>query len=187
MRRRPVVHERHGDAARDVQRQRRVRGRDDGVPARHPCNTAGTDCAICPTGQTSCPTGCKDLTRDVMNCSQCGNACPTPQPAGTGIAVCSSSTCNISCNAGYLECSPASLAMCQQGAWDFEDMTLGGFRITNSPSAAVKLGITGRGPHTGKYTFGIQINATGAAGPGRASTRSGRRCARAGDSSRPST
>ena len=135
-------------------------------PAGTPCNTAGTDCATCPTGQTSCPTGCKDLTRDVMNCSQCGNACPTPQPPGTGIAFCSSSTCSISCNAGYLECSPASLAMCQQGAWDFEDMTPGGFRITNSPSAAVKVGYTGAVSHTGKYTFGIQIDATGSVGAG---------------------
>jgi hypothetical protein len=129
------------------------------------CNTAGTDCATCPTGQTSCPTGCKDLTRDVMNCSQCGNACPAPE-AGTGIAVCSSSTCNISCNPGYLECIPPSIAMCQQAGWDFEDMSLGGFRITNNPSAAVKVGYTGAVAHNGRYTFGIQISATGSLAAG---------------------
>ena len=128
------------------------------------CNTSGTDCATCPTGQTSCANGCKDLTRDVLNCGACGNPCPTPQP-GTGIAVCSSSTCSISCNAGYLECVPPNTGMCQQGAWDFEDMTLGGWRIVNSPSAAEKVGISGQvPPHSGKYTFGIQINATGFAG-----------------------
>jgi hypothetical protein len=55
--------------------------------------------------------------------------------------------------------------MCQQGAWDFEDMTVGGFRILNSPSAAEKVGITGQiPPHSGKYTFGIQIAASGFAG-----------------------
>src|SRR4030095_685388 len=44
------------------------------------CNAGGTDCATCPTGQTNCPTGCKDLTRDVMNCGQCGRVCPAPAP-----------------------------------------------------------------------------------------------------------
>jgi hypothetical protein len=115
----------------------------------------------------SCPTGCKNLTNDVLNCGQCGNACPAPQ-SGTGIPVCINSTCNISCNSGYLECVPlaSSLAMCQQATWDFEDMTPGGFRILNDPSAAEKVGYTGLVSHTGKYTFGIQINAIG--GPGTA-------------------
>ena len=54
--------------------------------------------------------------------------------------------------------------MCQQAGWDFEDMSLGGFRITNSPSAAVKVGYTGAVSHSGKYTFGIEISATGGAG-----------------------
>ena len=36
VRRGPVVRERHADAARDVQRERGVRRRHDGVPARHP-------------------------------------------------------------------------------------------------------------------------------------------------------
>ena len=57
--------------------------------------------------------------------------------------------------------------MCQQGAWDFEDATLGGFRILNSPSAAEKVGITSAVAHTGSYTFGVQISATGPAGPAR--------------------
>ena len=44
--------------------------------------------------------------------------------------------------------------MCQQGAWDFEDMTLGGFRILNDPSAAARVGLTGPAAHSGEYTFG---------------------------------
>jgi hypothetical protein len=137
-------------------------------PPGTPCNTAGTDCATCPTGQTSCPTGCKDLNRDVLNCRQCGNACPAPQP-GTGIPVCVNATCNISCNPGFLECYSASgqnIAMCQQAVWDFEDMTPGGFKIMNDPSAAEKVGYTGAVAHTGKYTFGIQMNAMGPIGSG---------------------
>ena len=133
------------------------------------CNTGGTDCATCPTGQTSCPTGCKDLTRDVLNCSQCGNACAAPQ-VGTGIAVCSGSTCGISCNSGYFECIPLSgqsIAMCQQSGWDFENMNPSGFKILNSPTAAVKVGYHGGVSHTGMYTLGIQISATGASGPAR--------------------
>ena len=106
---------RRADAARDVQRERDVRRRDDGVPGGTPCNTSGTDCATCPTGQTSCANGCKDLTRDVMNCRTCGNVCPAPQP-GTGIAVCISSTCSISCNTGYLECRPCRASRCASRA-----------------------------------------------------------------------
>ena len=57
--------------------------------------------------------------------------------------------------------------MCQQAGWDFEDMTPGGFKIINSPSAAVKVGYTGPVAHTGKYTFGIQIDAMGPRGRAR--------------------
>jgi len=137
-------------------------------PPGTPCNTAGTDCATCPTGQTSCPSGCKDLNRDVLNCRQCGNVCPAPQ-AGTGIPVCVNATCSISCNPGFLECYSAAgqnIAMCQQAVWDFEDMTPGGFKILNDPSAAEKVGYTGTVAHTGKYTFGIQMNAMGPIGSG---------------------
>jgi hypothetical protein len=126
------------------------------------CNTAGTDCATCSTGQTSCPTGCRDLTRDPLNCGQCGMVCPMPA-GGTGIAVCSNSQCGISCNPGYLACE-RGVPICQQTLWDFEDMTLGGFRVLTDPSAVEKLGISGQVAHTGKYTFGIQINATGGIG-----------------------
>jgi hypothetical protein len=123
------------------------------------CNTAGTDCANCPSGQTSCPAGCRDLTRDPGNCGQCGNACPNP-PVG-GIAVCASSTCGVQCNPGFLQCVPASLGLCQQTLWDFEDMTLGGYRVINSPSAAGKLGYTSLVQHSGKYALGAVIRATG--------------------------
>jgi hypothetical protein len=85
--------------------------------------------------------------------------------AGTGIALCGNGTCGISCNSGYLECvgTAQNVAICQQGVWDFEDMTTGGFRIVTDPSAAEKVGITSAVAHTGKYTFGIQINAFGSA------------------------
>jgi hypothetical protein len=124
------------------------------------CNTAGTDCANCPAGQTSCPAGCRDLTRDVTNCGQCGNACPEPDKTA-GIAVCVNSSCNINCNPGYLACLPVSLAMCQPTVWDFEDMTLEGFRVLNSPSCAGKLGYTSAVAHSGKYSLGAVIKASG--------------------------
>jgi hypothetical protein len=55
--------------------------------------------------------------------------------------------------------------MCQQGAWDFEDMDAGGFRILNPPSAAQQVAVTGQvPPHSGKYSLGIQIAATGTYG-----------------------
>jgi len=125
------------------------------------CNTAGTDCATCPTGQTSCPAGCRDLTSDPANCSSCGTVCPAPPVKDSGIPVCVNSTCGVKCNPGFLECSPASLAICQQATWDFEDMTLGGFRVLNSPSAAVKLGYTSQIVHSGKFALGAVIDATG--------------------------
>jgi hypothetical protein len=81
---------------------------------------------------------------------------------GTGIAVCANSACGISCNPGYLACD--RVPICQQALWDFEDMSLGGFRILTSPSAAEKVGYTGQVSHTGKYTFGVLINATGGIG-----------------------
>ena len=123
------------------------------------CNTAGTDCATCPSGQTSCPAGCKDLVNDPTNCGGCGTVCPSPA-AGTGIPVCINQSCNIKCNSGYMECAPASLATCQQVTWDFEDMTLEGFRVLNSPSAAGKLGYTSVVQHSGKYALGAIINAS---------------------------
>ena len=124
------------------------------------CNTAGTDCATCPTGQTSCPAGCRDLTSDPDNCSSCANACPVPAK-GSGIPVCVNSSCSVKCNPGFLECSPASLGMCQQTTWDFEDMTLDGFKVLNSPSAAGKLGYTSQVVNSGKFALGAVIRATG--------------------------
>jgi hypothetical protein len=123
------------------------------------CNTAGTDCANCPPGQTSCPAGCRDLTRDPGNCGQCAHACSDP-PVG-GIGICASSSCDVQCNPGYLQCYPASLALCQQTLWDFEDMSLAGYKVLNSPSAAGKLGYTSLVQHSGKYSLGAVIKATG--------------------------
>jgi len=124
------------------------------------CNTAGTDCATCPPGQSVCPAGCRDLTRDPMNCGACGTVCASPA-SGTGIATCVSSSCGIQCNPGYFECSPASLAICQQTVWDFEDASLEGFRVVTTPTAVAKLGITNDPVRSGKYAFGAVIKATG--------------------------
>jgi hypothetical protein len=124
------------------------------------CNAAGTDCATCPTGQTSCAAGCRDLARDVTNCGQCGLVCPSPA-SGTGIPVCINSTCNISCNPGYLECTPASIAICQNTVWDFETQTLEGFRVLNSPTAVSgKLVVTSAAVSSGKFALGVPIDAS---------------------------
>jgi hypothetical protein len=123
------------------------------------CNTAGTDCANCPPGQTSCPAGCRDLTRDPGNCGTCGNVCKDP-PVG-GIGICASSSCDVQCNPGFLECVPSSLALCQQTVWDFEDMSLSGFRVINSPSAAGRLITTSLAQQSGKYSLSAPIKATG--------------------------
>ena len=56
---------------------------------------------------------------------------------------------------------PASLGLCQPTLWDFEDMTLGGYKVLNSPSAAFKPGITNIVQHSGKYSLGVPIKATG--------------------------
>ena len=75
--------------------------------------------------------------------------------------MCSSSTCDVKCNPGFVECTPASLGMCQQTTWDFEDMTLEGFKIVTTPSAAGKLGYTSQVVHSGKFALGAVIRATG--------------------------
>ena len=124
------------------------------------CNTAGTDCATCPPGQTSCPQGCKNLTSDVTNCGMCGNVCPSPA-GGAGIPTCGNSTCGILCNAGFVECSPPSLGICQPTVWDFEDMSIEGYRVITTPSAAGKLGVTSQFAHSGKFSLGAIIKATG--------------------------
>ena len=78
--------------------------------------------------------GCElNGSSDVMNCGACDNMCPAPAP-NTGIPVCLNSTCDISCNPGYLSCMPASLAMCQETVWDFEDGTTEGFKLLSTPT-----------------------------------------------------
>ena len=127
------------------------------------CNPMNTDCSTCPVGQMSCPAGCKDLSRDVLNCGTCGNVCPSPAP-GTGIATCSGGQCSFSCNSGYLQCVPingANVARCQQQVWDFEDQSLGGLRSTLAQSAVRGIGISTRQTHTGRYSLAVQIVATG--------------------------
>jgi hypothetical protein len=124
------------------------------------CNAAGTDCATCPNGQMSCPAGCRDTNRDVNNCGGCDRVCPAPQQ-GTGIPVCINATCSISCNPGYLECTPASIAHCQDTVWDFEDQTLEGFHILTMPSAiSGKPMVTSVQTHTGKFSLGLPITAS---------------------------
>jgi hypothetical protein len=123
------------------------------------CNSSGTDCATCPNGQTSCADGCHDLTRDPMNCGGCATPCPAPSPS-TGIPVCINSSCDIQCNAGYLACSPPSIAICQQTVWDFEDGNIEGFRVLNTPTAVSgKMVAQSAAVASGKYALGIPIDA----------------------------
>ena len=96
-----------------------------------------------------------------MNCCGVRQRLPVAAPGTAASRCASSSTCDVKCNPGYLECSPASLGMCQQTTWDFEDMTLEGFRIVNTPSAAGKLGYTSQVVHSGKFALGAVIKATG--------------------------
>jgi hypothetical protein len=71
--------------------------------------------------------------------------------------------CSIRCNAGYLACSPDSLAICQQTVWDFETGNQQGFRVLNSPTAVSgKIVATTVTSNTGKYSLGVPLNASGA-------------------------
>ena len=127
------------------------------------CNPSNTDCSTCPAGQMSCPTGCKDLQRDVLNCGSCGTVCPAPA-AGTGIATCTSGQCGFSCNSGYLACVPtdgANVAHCQRQVWDFEDQSGGGIKPMVDPSAITSMGITTRVVHGGRYSLGMSVVAMG--------------------------
>jgi hypothetical protein len=72
-----------------------------------------------------------------------------------------SSTCNIQCNSGYLACTPASIAICQQTVWDFESGTIEGFRVLNSPTAVSgKMVAQSAAVASGKYALGIPIDAS---------------------------
>jgi hypothetical protein len=111
----------------------------------------------------SCPTGCKDLQRDVLNCGTCGNVCPAPA-AGTGIAVCTSGQCGFDCNAGYLKCIPLpgnTGARCQRQVWDFEDQSAGGLKSLLSPTAIQSMGLSTRQAHDGRYSLAMAVKATG--------------------------
>jgi alpha-tubulin suppressor-like RCC1 family protein len=48
-----------------------------------------------------CNGGCVNFSNDSSNCGVCGHSCPTP---ANGSAVCSGSSCGISCNPGYSPC-----------------------------------------------------------------------------------
>ena len=127
------------------------------------CNGAGTDCAICPAGQTSCPNGCKSLTNDPSNCAACGLSCPQPLGGtGSGLAVCAGSQCGASCNAGFLKCA-GSTAYCQRSTWDFEDGTAGGFGIlrTDYTMAAVTVTSSAAQHHAGSRSIAIPLTVHG--------------------------
>jgi hypothetical protein len=94
-----------------------------------------------------------------VNCGACDKICPMPDK-DSGIAVCVNSSCNVKCNSGYLACTPVSLGTCQQVTWGFEDPSLEGYQVINSPSAAGKLGYTTVVQHSGKYSLGAVIRAS---------------------------
>jgi hypothetical protein len=125
------------------------------------CNTAGTDCAACPSGTTACSDGCKKLATDAANCGSCGMVCPSPPVAGSGSAVCTNRSCDITCNDGYLACGNAS--SCQVASWDFEDGKTAGFSIVGSRGAVTSISTSTSMAHGGTTALAIGINAKGTA------------------------
>jgi hypothetical protein len=124
------------------------------------CNSAGTDCFMCPNGTTMCQTGCKNLSNDASNCGTCGNACTVPPVAGSGSAVCSARSCGFSCNTGYLECGGTTY--CQVRSWTFEDGTTGGFTIWgNGQSPVTSLAASTTMSHGGNRALAIGLNIRG--------------------------
>ncbi|MCA9598400.1 MAG: hypothetical protein KC776_34040 [Myxococcales bacterium] len=79
-----------------------------------PGPTAGTGTATCSSSvcginctsptPTKCGTTCVDTTSDKNNCGGCGIVCPVP---ANGAAVCSGSSCGITCNSGLTGCNGA--------------------------------------------------------------------------------
>ncbi|OJY18329.1 MAG: hypothetical protein BGO98_31765 [Myxococcales bacterium 68-20] len=71
----------------------------------------------CPPGYAQCGNECKQLDRDVDNCSACGSKCepsdvaPGAWPCGEGVlppqfgAVCSNSSCGLGCTKGHFDCN----------------------------------------------------------------------------------
>src|SRR5262249_41538304 len=55
----------------------------------------------CPQPLVVCNGGCADPRFDPNNCNGCGQVCPG---AAHAIAVCATSTCNLVCSAGYVDC-----------------------------------------------------------------------------------
>jgi hypothetical protein len=69
---------------------------------------AGHDGAATDTGANA-DSGCGPLNT-VNNCGACGVACPSAaDPAGVSSAMCTGTTCQYTCNTGYLDCN-ASVA-----------------------------------------------------------------------------
>jgi hypothetical protein len=84
----------------------------------------GTPGICCPQGQNNCDGACVDLLRDPINCTACGNECPTPLELGleNAVILCgpgfdengdSGHGCAILCTRGFGNCSGDPLADCE--------------------------------------------------------------------------
>jgi hypothetical protein len=122
------------------------------------CNAAGTDCAACAAGETTCSGTCRNLATDPGNCSSCGASCPSPPVAGSGSAICVSSTCDVSCNAGYQKCSGNS-RYCQTRTWGFEDGATGGFSIrrTDYEMSVTSVSVSTARAHSGGRALALAV------------------------------
>ncbi len=58
--------------------------------------------ASCTLLETACGWSCVDTTQSAENCGGCGRPCPTP---AHGAAVCTASTCGVTCDGGYGDCN----------------------------------------------------------------------------------
>jgi hypothetical protein len=109
------------------------------IPANGTATCDGTSCgSTCNTGYHSCSGVCSSNT-SVNSCGASCTPCPT---ASNGTTSClSNGSCNLACNAGYLQCQGGTLS-CAIATWSFDDGTADGFTLDSMPgNAASGIGV----------------------------------------------
>jgi hypothetical protein len=91
----------------------------------------GTTASGCGQTQHLCTQTCVENT-SVQGCGALCTPCPIP---ANGAATCDGSRCWAQCNAGFLMCN-STVPTCVDGAWSFEDGTVGGFALLPETSDA---------------------------------------------------
>lgn len=85
----------------------------DACAPGYECGETGCAKATCDPPLVVCPTGCKDITKDNLNCGSCGYDCATNEPLAPGTVppwhmgfTCSKSKCNVlKCLINFANCN----------------------------------------------------------------------------------